>query len=280
MASFAYEFDMVNSVVRITTTSTAETATGYYAFELIAPTGVKFKSVSTAFFATPAPNADSTYPVGSAFQISLPKDINDVVLYGTYQIRALYKETGVYGNNDNSFAEAFRNVAITKAYGLIDITPNLGLNQLDIVDTTDYGTSTVSSRLLTAYVIGGVATTSTNNTLSISPINDYVCQLTSNIVQTYSINATYSATALQTVNAIVSSISYIANLSTTIAAAKKLLDSYDDVFCSQNRRLTDNELAKYLQLTSKLALIGAALHASSSTPSAIDAMKELELLVQ
>lgn len=280
MATFAFEFDMVNAVVNVTIVPTAGTTTGYYAFEMIAPTGVTFKSVSTAFFTSPAANADATTPIIAAYQRALPKDINDVVLYGSYQFRALYKQSGSYGDDDNNFSEALRTVTITKKYGFVAVTPNFGLNHLVVVDITDYGLSTVTSRLITGYVVGGITATSTSNLLTIAPINDYILTLATATTQSYAINATYSATAKQSVSAIISTISYIKNLPDTINAAKVLLDSYDDIFCSQNRRLNDMELAKYLQITSKLALIGAALHVSSSISSAVEAMKELELLVQ
>lgn len=280
MATFAFEFDMVNAVVNVTIVPTASTTTGYYAFEMIAPTGVTFKSVSTAFFTSPAANADATTPITAVYQRALPKDINDVVLYGTYQFRALYSQTGTYGNDTNSFSETLRSVSITKKYGVITVAPNFGLNNMLITDATDYGTATITSRLITGYVTGGVTATSTSNTLTISPINDYIITLATATTQTYTINATYSATALQAVSALTSASSYIKNLPDTINAAKVVLDSYDDIFCSQNRRLNDVELAKYLQITSKLALIGAALHASNSISSAVQAMKELELLVQ
>lgn len=280
MATFAFEFDMVNAVVNVTIVPTAGTTTGYYAFEMIAPTGVTFKSVSTAFFTSPAANADATTPIIAAYQRALPKDINDVVLYGSYQFRALYKQSGSYGDDDNNFSEALRTVTITKKYGFVAVTPNFGLNHLVVVDITDYGLSTVTSRLITGYVVGGITATSTSNLLTIAPINDYILTLATATTQSYAINATYSATAKQSVSAIISTISYIKNLPDTINAAKVLLDSYDDIFCSQNRRLNDVELAKYLQITSKLALIGAALHASNSISSAVEAMRELELLVQ
>lgn len=280
MPNFAFEFDMTLAQLNVTITPTVGTTTGYYAFELIAPTGVTFKSVATNFFTSPITTADVTTTVSTVWTKALPLDINNVVQYGTYQFRALYKQAGGYGNDDNSFSEVFRTALITKKLGVVTAVPDFGLNQINITDITDYGTATITSRLLRGYVVGGTSQSSTGSTLAVAPIGDYIIDLNAVIRQAYTINAVYSATALQTVTAILSSISYYKNLPDNICKAKVILDGYDDIFCKEGRRLKDTELARYLQLTSRLALIGAALHASSSISCAVDAMKELETLVK
>lgn len=280
MATFAFEFDMTLAQLNVTITPTVGTTTGYYAFELIAPTGVTVKSVAPNFFTSPIANADVTTTVTSVFTMALPLDINNVVQYGTYQFRALYKQAGGYGDDNNNFSEALRSALITKKLGAVVAVPNFGLNKIDVTDITNYGTATILSRVLQAYVVGGTVQSTSNDILPVTPIGDYIITLSSATSQSYAINSVYSATALQTVTAILSSISYYKNLPDNICKAKVILDKYDDIYCKEGRRLKDTELARYLQLTSRLALIGAALHAGSSISCAVDAMKELETLVK
>jgi len=210
MPQYTFKFDMPNKRVRVTATPTANTSFGYYAYELVSPAGVLFKSVPSTFFTNYITQCDVTYASnvltsGSVdFDIALPLDINGVPLHGTYKFRAFHREELTTGfSNVNSFSETQRTVNVAKISPSVSFAADYNNNDITILDNTDYLSSSLIRNITALSLTNNSVQTSSTDSLIASPIDTYRVTLSTTATKTTVITVNYTSVVEQSVLAVI-----------------------------------------------------------------------------